>query len=68
MAWSIWLLYLTRQVAQGRPLLRQKPKSRLTPQRVQQDLTLIFAQFGSPTRMPNVPRGNHPIVRKAIAE
>jgi hypothetical protein len=37
----------------------QKPQNKLTPQRVQQSLPLIFAQFGSPARKPKT-RGKSP--------
>jgi hypothetical protein len=56
---SVWLLYLARPVVQDQPLPWQKPQVRLTPQRVQQGLCLIFAQFGSPARAPKV-RGKPP--------
>jgi len=41
------------------PLPWQKPQSKLTPQRVQQALPLIFVQFGSPARKPKT-RGKSP--------
>jgi hypothetical protein len=77
-ALAVWLLYLVRPIVQDQPLPWQKPQSRLTPQRVQQGLPLIFAQFGSPARMPKVrgippgwPKGRHrtprprlPVVKK----
>lgn len=53
-ALTVWLLYLARPLVQDRPLPWQKPQARLTPQRVQQGLPLIFAQFGSPARRPKV--------------
>ncbi len=56
---SVWLLYLARPVVQDQPLPWQKPQVRLTPQRVQQGLPLIFAQFGSPAQAPKV-RGKPP--------
>jgi hypothetical protein len=53
-ALAVWLLYLVRPFAQDQPLPWQKPQTRLTPQRVQQGLPLIFVQFGSPARRPKV--------------
>jgi hypothetical protein len=58
-ALALWLLYLSRPIVEDRPLPWQKPQSQLTPQRVQQSLPLIFAQFGSPARQPK-PRGKSP--------
>jgi hypothetical protein len=53
-ALTVWLLYLARPVVQDHPLPWQKAQPRLTPQRVQQGLPLIFAQFGSPARPPKL--------------
>lgn len=53
-ALAVWLLYLLRPIVQDQPLPWQKSQTRLTPQRVQQGLPLIFAQFGSPARRPKV--------------
>ena len=58
-ALALWLLYLSRPIVQDHPLPWQKPQSQLTPQRVQQSLPLIFAQFGSPARKPKT-RGKSP--------
>jgi hypothetical protein len=58
-ALAVWLLFLSRPIVEDHPLPWQKPQSKLTPQRVQQSLPLIFAQFGSPARMPKV-RGKPP--------
>jgi hypothetical protein len=58
-ALALWLLYLSRPIVKDQPLPWQKPQSQLTPQRVQQSLPLIFAQFGSPARKPK-PRGKSP--------
>jgi len=58
-ALAVWLLFLTRPVAEDHPFPWQKPQNKLTPQRVQQSLPLIFAQFGSPARVPKV-RGKSP--------
>jgi hypothetical protein len=58
-ALSVWLLYLARQVVHDRPLPWQKPQAKLTPQRVQQGLPLLFMHFGSPARAPKV-RGKPP--------
>jgi hypothetical protein len=53
-ALAVWILYLSRPIAQDHPLPWQKPQHQLTPQRVQQGLPLIFAQFGSPARPPKL--------------
>lgn len=53
-ALAVWMFYLARPFVQDQPLPWQKPQTRLTPQRVQQGLPLIFAQFGSPARMPKL--------------
>jgi hypothetical protein len=58
-ALAVWLLYLSRPVVEDQPLPWQKPQTQLTPQRVQQSLPLIFAQFGSPARAPKT-RGKSP--------
>ena len=58
-ALALWLLYLSRPIVQDQPLPWQKPQTHLTPQRVQQGLPLIFAQFGSPARKPHT-RGKSP--------
>ena len=56
---ALWLLYLSRPIVEDQPLPWQKPQTQLTPQRVQQSLPLIFAQFGSPARKPKT-RGKSP--------
>ena len=56
---ALWLLFLARSIVEDHPLPWQKPQIVLTPQRVQQSLPLIFAQFGSPARVPK-PRGKPP--------
>jgi hypothetical protein len=56
---AVWLLFLSRPIVQDQPLPWQKPQTKLTPQRVQQSLPLIFAQFGSPARSPKS-RGKSP--------
>ena len=53
-ALAVWILYLARPIVQDHPLPWQKAQHRLTPQRVQQGLPLIFAQFGSPVRTPKL--------------
>ncbi len=58
-ALAVWLLFLSRPIVEDHPLPWQKPQNKLTPQRVQQSLPLIFAQFGSPARMPKM-RGKSP--------
>jgi hypothetical protein len=58
-ALAVWLLFLARPIVKDHPLPWQKPQVKLTPQRVQQSLPLIFAQFGSPARRPKT-RGKSP--------
>ena len=58
-ALAVWLLFLSRPIVKEQPLPWQKPQRKLTPQRVQQSLPLIFAQFGSPARKPKT-RGKSP--------
>ena len=58
-ALAVWLLFLARPIVKDHPLPWQKPQAKLTPQRVQQSLPLIFAQFGSPARRPKT-RGKSP--------
>jgi hypothetical protein len=53
-ALAVWLYYLARPIVQDQPLPWQKPQTRLTPQRVQQSLPLIFSLFGSPVRAPKL--------------
>ncbi len=80
-ALAVWLLFLARPLVTDSPLPWQKPQAQLTPQRVQQSLPLIFAQFGSPARAPKTrgkspgwPRGQprtrkrrYPVVKKHAA-
>ena len=58
-ALAVWLLFLSRPIVQDHTLPWQKPQRKLTPQRVQQSLPLIFSQFGSPARKPKM-RGKSP--------
>ena len=58
-ALAVWLLFLSRPLVTDTPLPWQQPQAQLTPQRVQQSLPLIFAQFGSPARAPKT-RGKSP--------
>jgi hypothetical protein len=58
-ALALWLLFLSRPIVHDHPLPWQKQQLNLTPQRVQQSLPLIFAQFGSPARKPKT-RGKSP--------
>ena len=58
-ALAVWMLFLSLPIVEDHPLPWQKPQKKLTPQRVQQSLPLIFAQFGSPARKPKV-RGKPP--------
>jgi len=64
-ALAVWLLFLSRPIVQDHPLPWQGPQIKLTPQRVQQCLPLIFAQFGSPAKTPK-PRGKSPGWPKGI--
>ena len=64
-ALAVWLLFLSRPIVQDHPLPWQRPQIKLTPQRVQQCLPLIFAQFGSPAKTPK-PRGKSPGWPKGI--
>jgi hypothetical protein len=65
-ALALWLFYLARPILQDSPLPWQKPQQRMTPQRVQQALPLIFLQFSTPARAPKV-RGKPPGWRKGRA-
>jgi hypothetical protein len=58
-ALAMWLFFLARPIVQDHPLPWQKPQQKLTPQRVQQALPLIFSQFGTPAKAPKV-RGKPP--------
>jgi len=66
-ALAVWLLFLSRPLVADHLLPWQKPQRKLTPQRVQQSLPLIFAQscaerserIGSPARKPKM-RGKSP--------
>ena len=51
-ALAMWMLFLARPIVQDHPLPWQKPQERLTPQRVQQSIPLVFGQFGTPARAP----------------
>jgi hypothetical protein len=62
-ALAVWLLFLSRPIVEDHPLPWQQPQAKLTPQRVQQSLPLIFTQVGSPARKPK-PRGKPPGWRK----
>jgi len=64
-ALAVWLLFLSRPIVQDHPLPWQRPQIKLTPQRVQQSLPLIFGQFGSPASTPK-PRGKSPGWPKGI--
>jgi len=54
-----WMVFFARGIVADRPLPWQKPQQRLTPQRVQQSLSSIFEQIGSPARSPKS-RGKSP--------
>jgi hypothetical protein len=51
-ALATWIVFLARPVVADKPLPWQKPQTQLTPQRVQQSMTPIFALIGSPARPP----------------
>lgn len=54
-----WQLWLARPIGVDRPLPWQRKQSEMTPGRVCQGMPDIFAQIGTPTRMPKR-RGNAP--------
>ena len=54
-----WLVWLGRGLVQDRPLPWQKSLAELTPGRVLQGFDGLFAQIGSPTRVPKT-RGKSP--------
>jgi hypothetical protein len=58
-ALACWMIFLARDIVENSPLPWQKAQSSLTPQRVQQSLRPIFAQIGSPMRLPKM-RGKAP--------
>jgi hypothetical protein len=43
---------LMRAIVEDKPIPRQKPEQRLTPQSLQQSIQPIFSQIGSPARPP----------------
>ena len=57
--WHSLYKAVERGTVKDHPLPWQKPQTKLTPQRVQQSLPLIFAQFGSPACMSKT-RGKSP--------
>ena len=54
-----WELWLARPIGLDRPLPWQKKQAEMTPGRVCQAMSDIFAKIGTPTQMPK-PRGNAP--------
>ena len=56
---AFWLLYLARPLVQDLPLPWQPKQANLTPARVRQGMSDIFAQIGRPTR-PVQSRGKSP--------
>lgn len=56
---AYWLLWLGRDLVADRPLPWQKPLTALTPGRVLQGFDMLFAQIGTPTRVPKT-RGKSP--------
>jgi len=54
-----WQLWLARPLGIDKPRRWQKKQTELTPGRVCQGMSDIFAEIGTPTRMPK-PRGNAP--------
>ena len=47
---AYWQLFLARPLVTDRPLPWQKPQRNLTPGRVLQAMTLLFAMIGTPTQ------------------
>lgn len=56
---ACWHIFLARDLVTDRPLPWQKPQAVLTPGRVTLGLGALFAQIGTPTRLPQ-PRGKSP--------
>jgi hypothetical protein len=54
-----WELWLARPIGIDKPLPWQKTQTELTPGRVCQGMSVIFAKIGTPAQMPK-PRGNAP--------
>ena len=54
-----WQLWLARPLGIDKPLPWQKNQTEMTPGRVCQGMSDIFAEIGTPSRMPK-PRGNAP--------
>ena len=54
-----WQLWLARPIGVDKPLPWQKKQTELTPGRVCQGMSAIFAQIGTPTQMPKL-RGKAP--------
>jgi hypothetical protein len=53
-ALACWMIFLARPLVVDAPFPWQKPQPHLTPQRVQQSISPIFALIGSPARPPKV--------------
>jgi len=60
-----WQLWLARPLGIDKPRPWQKKQTELTPGRVCQGISDIFAEIGTPTRMPK-PRGNAPGWQKGM--
>jgi hypothetical protein len=56
---AYWHIFLARDLVTDQPLPWQKPQAVLTPGRVTLGLGALFAQIGSPTRLPQT-RGKSP--------
>jgi hypothetical protein len=56
---AYWQLFLARQLVVDRPLPWQKPQQKLTPGRVLQAVSLLFAKISTPTQ-PVQTRGKSP--------
>jgi len=59
MPFITWELWLARPIGVDKPLPWQKKLVDLTPGRVCQGMSDIFAEIGTPTQIPK-PRGNAP--------
>ncbi|MCD4686847.1 MAG: transposase [Anaerolineae bacterium] len=56
---ALWQVFLSRELVTDQPLPWQKQQTSLTPGRVMHGLGALFAQLGSPSRLPQ-PRGKSP--------
>ena len=53
-ALACWMIFLARAIVEDDPYPWQKAQQRLTPQRVQQSISSIFAQIGKLARSPKM--------------